>query len=508
MNTRPGTAGSYLCRGATGALLTLAALPAAAQLSPLTYQNLFFNQASGARSANYLAVDAGLIYSDNASLGANGPSDTLAEVGLIGNVTQSTALLDYHVDSDIALVKYLRDTYATEPTGYFDGKAELKIAPGFFSWIGRETYAQLAIEPFAPVTPDNLENVNYLTTGPRFTLRPTLRTTATLDLEYSYMDSASKSPLYINITNHRYGADLRIDRAFTSASSLYLKGKYEKVFFNDQIDNHNFTLGEGTLGYLLRDDRTDLDVGGGYTRVSAYQLLATAQRVPVLRSDDGTQLSQADAALAPADPTTPPAGTFSGANWQLSLARLITPTQRVALIASQKVIDPIALLQLDFDSPVPTIAPQEVAVGDPFINRAYGMNWLFQASRTSVNVSLLYEAQHYPLMSIDNRNLKVANGLLARQLSAVLNWDIGVSFYHEDPSTARPFNVREELTDLRWQIGQRVALRFIYVHSSFNGINDNQLAITAAYQVLGAAPGTTPPVLQPISPMSTQSHVQ
>jgi hypothetical protein len=512
MNMRPGAPGSHLFRGASGLLLTLAALPAAAQVAPLTYQSLFFDQASNAHSGNYLAADAGLVYTDNASLGANGSADTLAELGLIGNAAQVSPLFDYHLDSDIALVKYLHGSYPTEPTGYLDGGAQLKIVPGFFAWIGRETYTQLQIDPFAPVTPDNLENVNYLTTGPRFTLHPTLRTSATLDLLYSYMDSASQSPLYVNITNHRYGADLKIEQAFTSTSSLYLKGKYEKVYFNDQVENHNFTLGEGILGYHLHDGRTDLDLSGGYTRVDAYDLLAAAQRVPVSHIADVAELAQSDAVLlqayATAEPAPPPAETYSAPDWGFTLSRLITPSQRVALTASQQLVDPITLFQLGFDSPVPTIVPEQLAVGEPFTNREYGADWRLQASRTSIDISVLYASQRFQLTPVYNRDLKDVNALLARQLTAVLNWDIGVRFDHEDPNGGRSFNDTQGLTDLRWQIGERLGLRFIYAHTAYGGISDNQVGVLVSYRLIGAAPGVAQPALLPISPMSTQSRVQ
>jgi hypothetical protein len=511
MNMRPGVAGSRLCRGAPGLLLTLAALPAAAQVAPLTYQNLFFDQASNAHTGNYLALDAGLVYTDNASFGANGSGDTLAELGLIGNAAQSSSLFDYHVDSDIALVKYLHGSYRTEPTGYFDGGMQLKLVPELFSWLARETYTQLQIDPYSPVTPDNLENVNYLTTGPRFMLHPTLRTAATLDLEYSYMDSASQSPLYVNITNHRYGADLKIERAFSSASSLYLKGKYEKVFFNDQVDNHNFSLGEGVLGYHLQDARTDVNLSGGYTTVSVYDLLAPTPRVPVLRGPDvwappsDAMLLQADTALAATAQASPQAETFGGANWQITLARLITPNQRVALIASRQLVDPVAEFQLGFDSPVPTIVPQQLAVGDPYTAREYGADWRFVMARTSIDVGALYTSQRFELLPTDNRNLRDVNALFARQLTAVLNWEIGVRYDHEDVIGGPSFNATEELTDLRWQIADRVGLRFIYAHTSYNSVNTNQVGITVSYRVVGAAPSAAPSALLPISPMSTQS---
>ena len=487
MDRRPETRSRPRYRGALGLWLTLAALPAAAQIAPLTYQNLFFDQASNAHSGNYLAADAGLFYTDNASFGANGSGDTLAELGLVGNTAEDGPRLSYHLVSDIAVVRYLHGSFPTEPTGYLDGRADLKIVPGFFSWIARETYTQLQIDPFTPLTPDNLENVNYLTTGPRFTLRPTLRTTVVLEGVYSYTDSKapSGSPEFVNIGNHRYGGDLKIERALSSTASTYIKGSYDKVNFVDQLNNNNFNVAKGVAGYHLVDGRTDLDISGGYTRVRAFDVPVT------LESDIGViERSQTE--------------TFGAANWALRLSRLITPSQRVALTASQQLLDATELFQSGFDAPVPTIVPQQLAVGDPLLNREFGADWRFQASRTSLDVGILDTRQRFRLTSLDNRDLKDASALLARQLSAVLNWDIGVHFEHQDLTSGESFNAVQEITSLRWQIGERLRLRFIYAHSTYNGINDNQAGMTVSYGLIRGTQPETPLPLQPISPMSTQ----
>src|ERR1700752_5155797 len=161
-----------------GVLLALAPWPVFAQTSgPISTQSLFFNEASKANPGNYLGVDAGVIYSDNVYLRSGGPGDTLAMLGLVGDASRQGTRLNYRVDSDIALVKYLHSEYQTQPFGYFDGAASLESVPGIFSWLGRETYNQTAIAASPPIPPDNLEAINYITTGPRLTLRPTLRTT-------------------------------------------------------------------------------------------------------------------------------------------------------------------------------------------------------------------------------------------------------------------------------------------------------------------------------------------
>src|SRR5579863_6919671 len=92
---------------ALAAWLVVAAMPAAAQVGPLTTQNLFFDQASNAHVGNYLAVEGGLVYTDNAELSQHGGSGALlALLGLVGDLTHEGSRLDYRLDSDLAVVKY------------------------------------------------------------------------------------------------------------------------------------------------------------------------------------------------------------------------------------------------------------------------------------------------------------------------------------------------------------------------------------------------------------------
>src|SRR5215469_14850876 len=232
-------------RGVLAVWLALVTVPASAQVTLLTGQSLL-SQSASRYPGNHLAVDGGVIYTDNVQRTESGSSQTLLLLGLSGDTTREGTRLDYRLASNIALLKYLGGAYPNQPTGYLDGTALFKVVPTFFTWLARETYTQLQINPYAAVTPDNIENVNYITTGPRFTMRPTLRTSVTLDALYSYLTTNSSSPTRVDFDNHRYAGDLKIDRAFSETASLYIKGGYEKVDFKNQADNNNFSHTSGS----------------------------------------------------------------------------------------------------------------------------------------------------------------------------------------------------------------------------------------------------------------------
>ena len=98
-------------------------------------------------------------------------------IGLVGDTARNGPRLDYSLVSDLSLVKYLHSEFPTQPFGFAYGTGEFKIVPGLFSWTATDSYNEAQLTPYAPLTPNNLEAINYFRTGPRFTLRPTLRTT-------------------------------------------------------------------------------------------------------------------------------------------------------------------------------------------------------------------------------------------------------------------------------------------------------------------------------------------
>jgi hypothetical protein len=474
-------------------------VPATAQVALVTGQSLM-SQNANTYPGDHLAADGGLIYTDNVQRTEGGSSQTLLLLGLSGDLSHEGTRLDYRLASNLALLKYLGGAYPTQPSGYLDGALYLKIVPGFFTWLARETYSQLQIDPYLPLTPQNLENLNYLTTGPRFTMRPTLRTSVTLDALYSYLITSSSSPQYVNLDNHRYEGKLSIERAFSEAARLYIKADYAKIDFKDQVENNNYAVGSASGGYHLRSGRTELDISGGYSRVHVYDVLVEGAGAGS-RETRETQ-------------------TFESPIWKLDVSRLITPSQRLALIASQEFTDPAAVFRLGFDSSVPFIAPQQTTVAEAFKQRTVGLNWALQGPRTALEVGLAAYQQRYVLKTVNDRNFKTANVLLSRQLSPVLSWDISVS-YQETQQVGVPSStggtqtvggqsakIFGAMTDLRWQVGERLALRFLYAHSTqYDVYRDNQIGVTASWALLGAqAPVTQPfPALTPISPVSTQS---
>jgi hypothetical protein len=472
-------------------LLTCAAAQVSAQVSAVSPQGLFFDQAAiGAHRGNYLEADAGVIYTDNVYLEPNGPGDTLGMLGLIGDLERAGTRLDYRLDSNLSVVKYLHSDFQTQPFGYADGSGELKIVPGFFSWTARDTYNNLVINPLDPITPDNLETINYFTTGPRFTLTPTLRTSIVLDGYYSFVTSSSNSPQYVNINNRRYGGDLTMSRAFTASTSAYITGTVYKIEYSDTAQNTDFRSNAVNGGFKYSDARTFLDISGGYQRLHTTVVNLVPSEIGIIERTENE--------------------TPGGANWQANLSRVISPKQRVSLYATRLIADSSSLFQQGIGQPVPNLSGNLLVNGQPFTYTTYGATWRFEASRTTLQVNISQLREEYEFTPTSNTTSKWAGVLLTRKLSPVLKWELGATYGHNDyaGSTNHAVNV---LTSLRWQVGRRFSLRFVYARStqsSPGSYTADQVGIVAGYALTAPGTGTPPPeeptFLQPVAPGSSQ----
>lgn len=454
------------------------AWPVAAQVAngPITTQQLFLDTASmGAAHGNFLEAAAGIVYTDNVTLSPHGSSDEIYMLGLIGNVERVGApRFDYHLNSDLALVKYGSDVYPTQPFGYLDAFGDFKIIPASLSWIGRDTFSQALLNPIGAATPDNIASINNFTTGPQLKMQPTLRTSVTADATATWVNSTTKAANYTNSDNHRWGGDLTIDRAFSSSLSTYLTGSYMDVKFQDTTNNTDFTQKQLNGGVKLGTARTFIDASGGYTWVNL----------------DNPQHQTAD-----------------GFTWNVQLSRVISPSQRLAFHWLSQFTDAANLFRLNLDQPTPIGGQNQIATGEPFLHREVGADWRIQESRTTFDLAALYFKETYQETPASNRDVWQVYGVVARELSESISIDLGVYYLHQVFETGVLSKNLNGLAGVRWRLGPRFALRFVYGYSSLtpNGYHENQIGVTVLYALTQGARasdqpqqmGTTAPTYQP-----------
>ncbi len=247
--------------------------------------------------------------------------------------------------------------------------------------------------------------------------------------------------------------------------------------FSDQVDNSNFQeQDQGLAGLKVATARTLLDVSGGYTRLHE-DVLATVP-TPVGPGSPGCLQS-----LRPGR-----RGLARGA-FAPDLTLLVALSRCTPL--ARQVTDAANLFRLNLDQPVPATVADRLTSGDPFTDRELGANWQFTAARTSFTLAYLDIRERYKLNPGADRNVKDASALFARQLSPVLNWDIGAEYQRQEFAIAGSSNTVNAITSLRWQVGRQLGLRFLYAHSALtpHGYAENQLGVTASYALIEGTPG-------------------
>src|SRR5215467_4297598 len=304
---------------------------------------------------------------------------------------------------------------------------------GSLSWTGRNTFSQALLNPLGAATPDNVASINNASTGPQLRLQPTLRTSVTVNGTATWVSSTTKAANYDNISNHRLGGDFNIDRAFSSSLTAYVSGSYMDVKFQDTTANTDFTQKQLQAGFRLSTGRTFMDTSAGYTWVNL---------------------------------DNPEQQTASGFTWNVQLSRLLSPTQRLAFHWLSQFTDAANLFRLNLDRPTPSGASSQIATGSPFLHREFGADWRFEASRTTFDLGALYFQETYEETPAANRDVYDIYGLVTRHLSESVDADLGVYYMHQKFETGTLSKNLNGLASVRWRLGPRLALRFIYGYSS------------------------------------------
>lgn len=176
---------------------------------------LVFPSATEAEANAAAELTAG--YTDNLLRQPDGEDEVPVSLGLAGNWKKSTRHLIADVEGRVDGITYLNNTFDDEVFGQLDASATWWPAPERFSWVLENVYGQVASDPFAPMSPENRQNTNVLSTGPDWFIPMGDRTRLHLGGRYGsvqYEESVDD--------NTRLNGMAGIDRAISSSSQLGL----------------------------------------------------------------------------------------------------------------------------------------------------------------------------------------------------------------------------------------------------------------------------------------------
>lgn len=171
------------------------------------------------------------------------------------------------VNADVNLDLDWQDYDAPDFDNQLWGNARARInytlVPERFVWVFQDDFGQGSRNPYSSSSPDNVENINYFTTGPEWTLRFGDVMGATLEAKYSnvwYEDSPNNSD--------RFSGGLMLFHSFSPTSRAYVRGSYDDVQFDSGALAPDFTQTDLLAGYTVQGGRTNILAEAGYSELA------------------------------------------------------------------------------------------------------------------------------------------------------------------------------------------------------------------------------------------------
>ena len=430
---------------------------------------------SAAFSANQIlyGIDAGVGETDNVTLVPNNKvSQTLAVADFDFNVKEQTRLLDVAATGNLSYIDYLQNAFHNQLLGRVDGTAQIAIVPDRVTWTVQDDFGQSTIDPFSPTTPNNIEEVNYFSTGPNLFLK--LGATGFLDLSARYARVQYETSPF---NSNRLIGDISFGRRLSASSSVSLNVDTERVLFSDTTLNTDFDRTNVFVGYQIQGARTELNAELGGTRV--------------LQSDNST----------------------SGALATLTVSRKVSAASKITLSAGRQLTDAgssFSGLQSGATGVVGSAPAAQTA--NSFDDTFVSAGWQYDRNRTTIGVSGRWNQDSYPDLSSLNNQRGGAEFRVLRRLTRSFSAQLLGSVYRTNyphaiivsGGTTTASDQSSSYTDstvaatLTWRHGRALEVNLRAEHSLRNasgsgtGYRENRALLTVGYRPRAADPIVLP----------------
>jgi hypothetical protein len=398
-----------------------------------------------------LGVTLGAGQSDNIARTATNPIDeTIASVGVDAAYFRDSKHLFVDVLADLTYLDYLENTFDREVVGNADAKLNLRLVPGRFDWLIQDNFGQVRSDPFAPVTPDSQENINYFTTGPDVTANFGSQTRLRLLARYSNV-SYEKSP----VDNERYGAGIALIRELSPASFLSLNLHGDRVAYK-LLSTNDYDSKQAFVRYRLTSSRSEATVEAGYNQLSYANDV-----------EDG------------------------GALFRLDFTRKLTAASTLFANAGYEYSDSSANFASIDSPPSPGSGTDSAAViqgSNPYQHSYGGLGWRFVKQRTGFGVGVTYLQDEYQNDAIQDRTRAAANINFMRRLTTGLTLTLVGDYSQEEfVNTSNVFDEFVGTARLSWQMARRLSADVSYQYfdrtseTGIGGYRENRMWLQLRY---------------------------
>jgi hypothetical protein len=431
-------------------------------------------------------IDAGIGETNNVTLAPTHEiSQTMAIVDADFAVRERSRLFDVNATGNFSYLDFLQHAYGNELLGRFDGLADAAIIPERLIWTLRDDFGQSALDPYTPVTPGNIENINYLTTGPDLNLRFGGVNFLNAGARYARVQFQT-SPFDSN----RVQGNLSLGRQVSAGGAISLNANTEKVMFDNTAVSSNFESSSGFGRYEIHGARTDLvaDLGATAISQSAPSKAELPGSAPIGSHNVTTFVSSQGGS-----------GSSSGSLARLELSRRISPAAKLTFTAGRNFTDASS----SFSAQSPSVTGQSPVSPAALTSASYratyaSASWQYQFNRTTLAINAHGEKDVYPSLSALDRNNYGVGFSAERRLTRNLTARILGNWAKTDYPVATPSSGVPGSTDyanstlgasLAWRHGRGLEIRLRCSHDSYSVANGNTgYRETRAFLTVGYRP--------------------
>jgi len=384
-------------------------------------------------------------HTDNVTLASSAVADTIETAGVRGGLYRDTGRLIADIAGTLRYEQFQNHTFDSDTRGQFVGTVSYAIIPGRFKWIVQDTYGQVVGDVYAPPTPQNRVNANYLMTGPDANVSIGSGFDLLAGARFAAADFANSS--YGNVVNDQsLSAHVGLRERLSKSSSVSLNGAYTRIAYQGS-QSPTFDRSEVAVAYTSRSERGGGAIELGATQVKSDQSLVGSQTSPLARLMFFRRL-------------TP--------SWNLNVSgsrefRDNGLGLQSALDASQVLNGQVVPVSAGGSDAVDLLLAQSLSRTD-----SVRVSFDFVRPRTSIAVSSSFQKDRYPYSAtpLDRESWTVGGGI-NRRVRPLLTAHLRASVTNRAPEGALPGDrTTQEDAGLDWQVGRLMLVTLGYEHAN------------------------------------------
>jgi hypothetical protein len=429
-------------------------------------------------------ADVGLGETDNVFLTpTNKVTQTIATTDGDLLVNQPGRLLDVRAVGAFSDLSYLEGAFGNELIGRFDGEVKYALIPERLIWVLRDDFGQATLDAFTPVTPNNLQDVNYVSTGPDLNLR--LGGTGFFKATARYANAYFQTSPF---DSNRLLATLAAGLQLSARSTISLNGGGERVLFKDTAVNNDFDRYSAFGRYEAQGARTNIALDLGGTRVEQK---GDATGVTTVTEPGATPIAVIAPTGAPHDTTTTePLGRFE-------LGRTLSPSAKLNFTAGRELTDASSGFTTQQAGSIGVINYAPSALTSDVYTATYATgDWQYVRYRTKIDITGRWERDRYPGAAEFNLNSESVQVTVQRRLTPAFSVAVLGRWYRNDyPNVALDPTLGSPESDtttiggaVNWRQGRWLEVQLRYDHSSYTvsqgngGYGENRVFLTVGYR--------------------------